>query len=345
MNDMIIIDGSYGEGGGQILRSAVALSIITNKPVEIRNIRAKRDNPGLRPQHVAAIKILAELSDAEIHNLAVGSSTIRFMPKSIKKQKIKFDIGTAGSISLALQALIPSISLTNNYAEIELIGGTDVKWSPTIDYIKYVLRDAYKAIGIEFDLEIVKRGYYPKGGGLVRCIIKPAKLSSLNLITVPRIEPKIISVCSMLPKHVAERQVAAAISRLERERVRCNTSSISIARAISPGSSILVYTTSDYGPFIGGDAIGEKGKPAEKVGLEAADRFLKPYLRGASVDAHLADMLVLPLSLAKQSRFVVDEVSRHLETNLYIVKSMISCNYSIEEYNSNYMITINPSQA
>lgn len=342
---MITIDGSYGEGGGQILRSAIALSVITNKPIEIINIRAKRSNPGLRPQHIAAIKLLAELADAEVHNLKIGSSNIRFIPNKITKDKIRFDIGTAGSISLVLQAIIPAISLSNNHAEVELIGGTDVRWSPTIDYISYVLRDAYKAIGIEFSLEVIRRGYYPKGGGRVRCIIKPSKVNPIELLSTPRVEPKIISICSMLPKHVAERQIAAALSRLEKEGIRCNSYSLSIARAISPGSSILVYATSDYGPFIGGDAIGEKGKPAEQVGLEAAENFLKPYLNNASVDAHLADMLVLPLSLADDiSKFVVDEISKHLETNLYIVKSIIGCDYSIDKYDSNYLVTISPNQ-
>ena len=342
---MIIIDGSYGEGGGQILRSSIALSVITNRPIEIRNIRAKRSNPGLRAQHIASIKVLARLSDAEVHNLAIGSSTIRFMPKRVKDNKIRFDIGTAGSISMVLQAAIPAISLSNSYAEIELIGGTDVRWSPTIDYVRYLLREAYKLIGIEFDLDIIKRGYYPKGGGIVRCIVKPARPSSISLITTPRIDPKIVSVASLLPKHVAERQIAAALSRLEREGISCNTYSLSIARASSPGSSILVYATSNYGPFIGGDAIGEKGKPAEKVGIEAAENFLNPYLKNASVDKHLADMLILPLSLAAdQSKFVVDEVSKHLTTNLYIVKKIVNCSYSIDKHNSNYLVTINPNR-
>lgn len=339
---MIVIDGSYGEGGGQILRSAVALSVITRKPIEVRNIRAKRSNPGLRPQHVAAIKILAKISDAEVHNLEVGSRIIRFIPKQVNVKNIRFDIGTAGSITLVLQSLIPAISLSNNHAEIELVGGTDVKWSPTIDYFRYVLRDAYKAIGIEFDLEVIKRGYYPKGGGIVKCIIKPARLKAAEFTSDYRPEPKIVSICSMLPKHVAERQIAAALARLEKEGIICNKYSLSLARSLSAGSSILVYSASDYGVYIGGDAIGEKGKPAEKVGQEAAEKFLKPYNSNASIDKYLADMLVLPLSLAdSRSRFIVNEMSKHLETNLYIVKSIVNCRYSIDKHDNNYMVSIN----
>ncbi len=343
---MIIIDGSYGEGGGQILRSAIALSIITNKPIEINNIRAKRSIPGLRPQHLSTIKILAELSDAEVSNLSIGSTAIRFKPKEIKKSYLKYDVGSAGSISLILQALIPAISLSNNYLEVELIGGTDVKWSPTIDYMRYIVKEAYNIIGIDFDLEVIKRGYYPKGNGIVRCIIKPAQLRSLELLSAPRIEPKIISIVSMLPKHVAERQISAAITRLEKEGIKTSSYSLSIAQSASPGSSILIYATSAYGPFIGGDSIGEKGKSAESVGLEASERFIKPYINNASIDKHLADMIVLPLSLSnKPSRFITDELTLHLETNLHIIKSILGSNYSISKYDSNYLITINPSQA
>ncbi|MEM2856723.1 MAG: RNA 3'-terminal phosphate cyclase [Candidatus Nitrosocaldaceae archaeon] len=340
---MITIDGSYGEGGGQILRSAIALSTITREPIEIKNIRAKRSNPGLRAQHIASLEILAKLSNAEVHNLTIGADTIRFIPKEIKSKDLKFDIGTAGSISMVLQAAIPAISLSGNYVELELIGGTDVKWSPTMDYVRFVLREAYKAIGIEFDIEIVKRGYYPKGGGIVKCIVKPARLRSIQF-TARRAEPKMISVCSLLPKHVAERQIAAALARLERSNIMCNSYTISIEQSLSPGSSILVYATNEYGQFIGGDSIGEKGKSAESVGLTAAENFIRPYLNNASVDKHLADMLVLPLSRSNEvSTFTVDEVTTHLETNLYIVKQITNCEYSIKK-DSNYVITINPNR-
>lgn len=341
---MIVIDGAYGEGGGQILRSAVALSAITNTPIEIRNIRAKRDKPGLRPQHVASIDILAKLSNAEVYNLSIGSDNIRFIPKRINGGKIKFDIGSAGSIPLLLQTVIPAISLSSNHAELELIGGTDVKWSPTIDYVRFVYREAYKSIGIEFDLDVIRRGYYPKGGGIVRCIIKPAKLRSIQFTSKVR-EPKMISVCSMLPKHVAERQIAAALARLEREHIGCSSCTISIEQASSPGSSILVYSINEYGGFIGGDSIGERGKSAESIGYNAAENFLKPYTSNASIDKHLADMLILPLSLCDDtSLFIVDEITMHLETNLYIVKQITGCDYTIKKDGSNYLVTINPNR-
>ncbi len=338
---MIKIDGSYGEGGGQILRSSVALSVITGRAVEIRNIRAKRNPPGLRAQHIAAIKVLGELSDAEIHNLEVGSSLIRFIPGEIRKKKVTLDIGTAGSITMVLQAAIPAVSLSGVDAEVELIGGTDVRWSPTLDYVRYVLRDAYKLVGIRFDIEVFRRGYYPKGGGRVKCIIRKADLRAVELLSTPRPDPRVVSVCSMLPKHVAKRQADAALAVLKKAGIKCDSCSISFEDSLSPGSSILVYSTASCGPFIGGDAIGERGKPAEVVGSEAARDFLNPYKKGASVDKHLADMLVLPLAFSgSESRFTVDEVTKHLETNLYVIKTILGCDYGIESYGQNFLVTL-----
>jgi len=340
--DFISVDGAYGEGGGQILRTSVALSAITNKAIEVFNIRAKRENLGLRPQHVTAIKAIASLCNAEVENLSVGSSMIRFLPKEMRGGSMKMDVGTAGSITMILQAVIPAVSLAGESADIELIGGTDVRWSPIFDYMRYVVRAAYKILGINFDLELLKRGYYPAGGGIVKASIEACnKLNALDMVNAPRVEPKIVSVSSMLPKHVAERQIAAALAKLQKENVKCNSYSASLEQSYSPGSSILIYSTSDYGPFIGGDSIGERGKPAEQVGAEAADKFLEAYLSNASIDPYLADMLVLPLSVAKgRSKFTVNRVSQHLSTNLYIASKIVNCSYEISKSNGNYIITI-----
>ena len=340
--DLIRIDGAYGEGGGQILRTSVALSAITNKPIEVFNIRAKREESGLRPQHVTAIKAVASLCNADVENLSIGSSMIRFVPKEMRGGSMKMDVGTAGSVTMILQAVIPAVSLAGKRADLELIGGTDVRWSPTFDYMRYVVRAAYKILGINFDLNVLKRGYYPSGGGIVKASIEQcSKLNVMNMVSAPKVEPKIVSVCSMLPKHVAERQIASALAKLEKENVKCNSYSASFEQSHSPGSSILIYSTSDYGPFIGGDSIGERGKPAEQVGAEAADKFLEAYLSNASIDPYLADTLVLPLSLADgRSRFVVNRVSQHLSTNLYIASKIVNCGYDISKSNGNYIVTV-----
>jgi len=346
-NDGFIrIDGSYGEGGGQILRTAVALSIITSKPIEVSNIRAKRPNPGLRAQHVTAVNILADIFDAKVENARIGSSTVRFIPsKSISREHARVDIGTAGSITLVLQALIPAVSISGNRLTIELIGGTDVRWSPSIDYVRYVLKQAYSMLGIRFDIEVKRRGYYPVGNGSVHVSIEPcSNLNSIELVSAPRMEPSIVSICSNLPKHVADRQIAGALVSLESNGIMCRSYSSSIEQSSSPGSSILVHAASDYGPFIGGDAVGERGKRAEDVGREAAMKFIKPYLSNATVDPYLADMFVVPLSISSGvSKYIVNEVTMHLSTNLYIASMITGCKYSIKEMSDNqYLVSIEP---
>jgi len=344
---MVRIDGSEGEGGGQILRTAVSLSAITGTPVEVFNIRAKRPNPGLRPQHMISIKVIADLFRANVENLKVGSDWIRFVPSDwFGGGSLKMDVGTAGSIPLILTAVVPAVSLSNNRLEIEITGGTDVKASPTIDYVRYVVADAYRSIGIRFSCDVIRRGYYPKGGGIVRTVIEPCKEpGTMDLVALREAAPRITSVCCQLPRHVAERQVSAALISLEKKGIRCSNYSASIETSVSPGSSILVYSASDFGPHIGGDSIGELGKRAEAVGSEAADRFLESALAQVPVDPFLADMLVLPLALAKgRSKYRIARVTEHLRTNLRVASQMVAGGFKYEieqQHDKTYVVTIN----
>jgi RNA 3'-terminal phosphate cyclase (ATP) len=342
-SNSVKIDGSHGEGGGQILRTAISLSAITGKPIEVTNIRANRTNPGLRPQHLAGIKIIADLFHAKSENLKVGAEWIRFSPSDkFEGGSIKFDIGTAGSIPLILMTVVPAVSLSNNSLHIEVTGGTDVKASPTMDYIKHIVAKSFLSIGPKFSVDVLKRGYYPKGGGVVQCTVKPCKTpSTIELLATGYLEPKIISVCSQLPVHVAKRQISSALIALEKKDIRCSNYTASIETSISPGSSILVYSAADFGLYVGGDSIGELGKRAEAVGTEAAMRFLDSTLAQATVDPFLADMLVLPLALSKgRSRYRVARVTQHLLTNLHIVTEIIRCKYSIEQQEGSYVVTI-----
>ena len=341
--DFIKIDGSQGEGGGQILRTAISLSAITGKPVEVTNIRAKRANPGLRPQHMTGIRVIADLFHAKFENLKVGAEWIRFSPSDrFEGGSVKFDIGTAGSIPLILMTVVPAVSLSNNSLEIEVMGGTDVKASPTIDYVKHVVAKSYLSIGLKFLVDVVKRGYYPKGGGLVQSTIKPCKSpSTIELLATRYIEPKIISVCGQLPVHVAKRQISSALIALEKKDIQCNNYTASIETSFSPGSSILVYSVSDFGLYVGGDSIGEPGKRAEAVGTEAANRFLESKLAQATVDPFLADMLILPLALSRgRSRYRIAQVTQHLLTNLHVASEIVGCKYSIGQQRGSYIVMI-----
>jgi RNA 3'-terminal phosphate cyclase (ATP) len=340
---IVKIDGSQGEGGGQIVRTAVSLSAITGKPVEVTNIRANRKNPGLRPQHLAGIKIIAELFHGKFENLKVGAEWIRFSPSDrFEGGSIKFDIGTAGSIPLTLMTVIPAVSFSNNTLHIEITGGTDVKASPTIDYIKHVVAKSYLSIGSKFSVDVLKRGYYPNGGGIVQSTINPCKSPEpIEFLASRYLEPKIISVCSQLPVDVAKRQISSVLIALEKKDIRCSNYTASIESSNSPGSSILVYCTSDQGIYIGGDSIGELGKRAEVVGLEAAERFLQSILAKATIDSFLADMLVVPVALSKgRSRYRVARVTRHLLTNLRVVSDIVGCKYNIDNHDGNYIVTV-----
>ncbi|MFL6492380.1 MAG: RNA 3'-terminal phosphate cyclase [Nitrososphaera sp.] len=341
--NFVKIDGSQGEGGGQILRTAVSLSAITGKPVQVTNIRAKRPNPGLRPQHMTGIRIIADLFHAKFENLKVGAEWIRFSPSDrFEGGSVKFDIGTAGSIPLILMTVVPAVSLSNNSLQIEVTGGTDVKASPTIDYVKFVVAKSYLSIGLKFLVDVLKRGYYPKGGGLVQSTINACKRpGTIELLDTHYVEPKIISVCGQLPVNVAKRQISSALIALEKKDVRCSNYTASIETSFSPGSSILVYSVSDFGLYVGGDSIGGLGKRAEAVGTEAAQRFLESTLAQATVDPFLADMLVLPLALSKgRSRYRVARVTQHLLTNLHVASEIVGCKYSIEQQRGSSVVII-----
>lgn len=351
---MLIIDGSTGEGGGQILRSALTISTIIKKPIKITNIRTKRNNPGLRHQHVTTIKLLSKLFNIHIENAELGAEWINIsFDKSsenydeIDKDTYNVDIGTAGSIPLLLQTIIPSIAISQKNILIQLTGGTDVKFSPTIDYIKYVMREAFNRIGILFDVDIIKRGFYPNGKGIVNIEIQKAKnLKPIDFCNFRETNPHIISIVGRLPKHVNDRQISSALSNLEKNGIKCEKYKSSIENSESPGSSILVYSISESGIYLGADSIGEKNLKAETVGYNVSKKYIEEFKFRACIDRHLADMLVLPLSFVNEkSRYKISSISNHLLTNLEIIKKINGMEYQIEKIaESEFIITIKGSE-
>ena len=179
--DFLKINGGHGEGGGQIIRSAIALSCITKQPIHLENIRKNRKNEGLKPQHLTAIRILQKIVKADVIGDEIGSTELKFIPNNIESLELIEDVKTAGSISLILQVLIPVVSISQKKLSLIIKGGTDVLWSPSMDYTQHVLKEAYSRIGIEFSIKIIKRGYYPKGNGEVKLEVYPSKIKSLTL--------------------------------------------------------------------------------------------------------------------------------------------------------------------
>jgi RNA 3'-terminal phosphate cyclase (ATP) len=344
--EFLEVDGSQGEGGGQILRTAVSFSSIMRKPVRIVNIRAGRDVPGLKRQHVSALEVLSKVFGGELQGAAVGSSAVTFVPGAPKLSALSIDMGTAASITLVLQAVVPAVALSGSRLSLDLVGGTDVPWSPTFDYLQHVVREAYGSIGIRFELDAKRRGYYPRGGGVVSARVEPSGgVLPLDLSARPRVPgAMLLSRCGRLPRHVAERQLASAAASLEESGIPVLVSAQSEEQADSPGSSVLAYFTGNGG-FLGADAIGERGKPAEEVGKDAGVRFASAAKSGAAVDPNLADMIIPLLSMAPGgSRVRVPDVTEHLKSGLHLAAQFTSCKWSITEEGRTKVVEIAPGQ-
>jgi RNA 3'-terminal phosphate cyclase (ATP) len=338
---LIEIDGSQGEGGGQILRTSISLSSIIGVPIKIKNIRAGRKQPGLRPQHLQALVSAASITNSRIIGAEVGSSEIEYYPGepsgSIRK---KIETGTAGSVTLIAQTLIPIGLFCDLELDLEIVGGTEVPASPTIDYLQKIVYPIYQTMSENLQIDLKKRGYYPKGGGIVRVRVKgsSAKLHSLKLDLPDRKNSKtsarILASSSHLPSHVTQRETQVAKEILSTNGVSVEETLIvadGFSQALSPGNSILIFRQNES-EFIGASSLGERGKKAEQVGREAAEQFLQETTGRPNVDSHLADMLVTLYSCAHgETRFTTSHVTKHLETNLLIASKISGATFEISE--------------
>jgi RNA 3'-phosphate cyclase len=318
---LINIDGSHGEGGGQILRSAVALSLLTKKSVNISNIRANRSNPGIKPQHYTAINIIKEISNANTEGLEIGSSNLIFNPGEIKGGTYKFDIGTAGSIVLVFQACILSFVNTKEEINIELSGGTDVKWSPSWDYFEHVFIPMIKKIGVSVNVELINRGYYPKGGGIASISIKPfQKLVPLNLESNQNFDT-IVGIIHLgnLPEHIGKRMKHSTIKILLQNNLK-SIINIDSVKSLSNGTGMTLWAENNNS-ILGYAMLGEKGLPAEKIGEKCAKEIINEIRSGANIDIYNFDQIVPYLILLenKVSSCIVKEVSSHAETNMWLI--------------------------
>ncbi|MCK5559672.1 MAG: RNA 3'-terminal phosphate cyclase [Thermoplasmata archaeon] len=324
------IDGSYGEGGGQILRTAVALAAVTAQPLRIINIRSSRPKPGLAAQHITALKSVAALCNATTTNLEIGASAIEFVPGQLQAGKFEFEIGTAGSITLVLQAcLIPAIYAGENIT-LTITGGTDVKWSPPIDYFKNVFLKLIEKMGINVNIDVQKRGYYPQGGGRVELEIRPVpKLRPLN-IPEPGELKTIAGVIHLtkLPNHILDRIKKSAIEKLK------SYGNIELTQdtrdaGVSQGTGITLWSETAHS-VLGTSALGERGVPAEKIGRAAAETLIQELQGGGSVDVHAADQL-LPYMALEGGVVTVRELSMHAKTNIWLIEQILDKKFVVEQ--------------
>jgi RNA 3'-terminal phosphate cyclase (ATP) len=323
---MFEIDGSFGEGGGQVLRTSVALAAVLEKEIRVFNIRAGRAEPGIRPQHMTGVKAAAQLSSAEMKGFEVGSTELVFKPGKLRSGHFAFDVGTAGSITLVLQTIMPILAFAPGKVTVEVTGGTDVKWSPPIDYVDFVVIPLLRTIGYSAVVECLKRGHYPKGGGIVR----------LTALGVHGLGPMIsksrgsilpvggVSHSVGLPKHVAARQAIGAIKRITDAKLSRTDFLLDAnenASFLSPGSGILVYAKTATDNILGADSLGERGKPAERVGETAGELLVEEVASGAALDRHMGDMIIPYLILAEgTSEVTISRVTQHTRTNAKVAE-------------------------
>jgi len=332
---IIEIDGSFGEGGGQILRTALSLSCLLEKPFRICNIRRGRARPGLMPQHLAAVRAAQHLARAEVSGDAAGSAELSFLPRRAEGGEFTFDIGTAGSISLVLQTIFPPLLFCRVKSRVILIGGTHVPFSPSFQYLAEIFAPFLRKLGFEVRLNIDAYGFYPRGGGRVRAEIWPAGKGT-PLQTRERGKLVRFDGCSAvgnLPLSIAGRQKVACLATIHAgiPALR-NLPSIDLRNVPTPGQGTFVFLRSESENSLAGfTSLGARGRRAEAVGEEAAREFLAHFGTDAALDPHLADQIVLYLSLCEEeSLFTTSCITRHLLTNLRVIGLFHEFSYAID---------------
>jgi RNA 3'-terminal phosphate cyclase (ATP) len=337
---LVVIDGSYGEGGGQILRTSLALSAITGEPVRIENIRGRRRQPGLRPQHLTGVRAVAKICDAEVQGAGLGARELTFTPGSAPRaDNYTFDVaqaakgGSAGSVSLLLQTVLLPLARAEGDSEITFRGGTHVAWSPPFDYVKQVYLPTLARTGLQAKVNLRKWGWYPVGGGEFKAWITGGSGISMAGLDLGQrgdlLRVRGVSASSNLPKHIRVRQEKAALQDLRSNSVNAR---IDVVDAPSKGKGTVVFLWTQFDNTVAGfTALGERGKPAERVAKEAASELLD-YLRAdGALDPHLADQMVLPLALAEgPSHLTTTAITQHLLTNAWVVNRFLDSRVRVE---------------
>jgi len=340
---MIELDGSHGEGGGAILRQALALSMLTGKAFRIDNIRKGRCNPGLAAQHVACVDAAMALCNAEVVGRYTGSTELSFSPGTFKGGRHDINIGTAGSITLLLQSvMLPSI-FCGKKVSLHVTGGTDVKWSQPFDYFASVFLPQMRRYA-DIEANLFKRGYYPAGGGEVKIVINGKYSSPGNAPSILLLEQKKLlqirgvshASLDLEQARVAERQADSAKLFLDKLKAPF---SITNQYYVSPSTSSGITLWAIFGDdeidqmnpiILGADSLGDKGKKSEQVGREAAESLLPEINSGAAVDKHLADQLI-PFMALTGGLIRTSEVTDHVRSNIYVAEKFLEVKFEIKD--------------
>jgi RNA 3'-terminal phosphate cyclase (ATP) len=318
---MVTIDGSQGEGGGQILRSSLTLSLLTGQAVHITRIRAGRPKPGLQAQHLAAVRAAAVIGRAEVVGAELGATELTFHPDRVRPGNYRFAIGTAGAVTLVLQTVFLPLALAGGRSTLVIEGGTHVPWSPSFEYADQVWLPMLRRLGLDGRFALERAGFYPRGGGQIRAHIEPAQTPLAPLVALERgamVKITGISAVANLPTSIGERQARRAASRL-RSLFPGIALEVTALPAIGQGTTLFLRMESEQA-VAGFSSLGARGKPAEQVADEAVDALLAHLATTAAIDPHLADQLILPLALARgRSVFRTSAVTPHLLTHVAVV--------------------------
>jgi RNA 3'-terminal phosphate cyclase (ATP) len=329
---MIIVDGSFGEGGGQILRTSLTLSALTGKPLDIQNIRANRSQPGLRAQHLTAVNAIAKITGAELKGAELNTSRVQIFPGKPQGGIYQFKITTAGALTLVLQTIFLPLSMAEKPSSLTLTGGTHVRWSPVWDYIRDCWLPLMKNLGFTGEIELEKGGFYPRGGGKTLVNIQPAvQLKPFNCADRGElVRIRGFSGVANLEESIAKRQKHQALRRLYNI---CQDSKIKAVTLPSPGKGTYLILEAEFSNcgcacF---SSLGAPGKPAEKVADEAVDALIAFLETNGCVDQYMADQILLPLSIIPgESEFRTNCVTQHLLTNIHVIQQFLPVRINLD---------------
>jgi len=340
---MIEISGGQGSGSGTIVRLSVAFSALTGKPVRVTNIRAKRPSPGLRHQHLEAVRTVGKICSAKIDGDRVGSEEIKFVPGKIKGGKIDVNIETAGSIGLlSYAALIPAVHGKAKTVLNVKGGSVASKWAPPILYMENVLLPVLYKMGIQAGFKVRKHGFYPKGGSEATFEIQPVNGVKPIVMTDPgevvRINGLSMASESLRDKDVAHRQIRG-YQRIIRKKIGVEIKPMYV-KAHCPGSVFAVWAETSTGCILAGDSVGEVRKPSEVIGEEAAFKLKEEMEYGSTVGNHLSDQLIPFMALAKgKSEIIAPDLTEHVKTNIWLCKEFLGSKFSTREHGENFRIS------
>jgi RNA 3'-terminal phosphate cyclase (ATP) len=328
MHDLLI-DGSHGEGGGQVLRTSLALSAITGRPFRMVNVRANRKPPGLKPQHLMAVRAAAQICAAGLEGDEVGSETLRFAPEAVRPGEYRFDIGTAGSTMLVLQTVLMPLLLADGDSSLTITGGTYNTHAPPFDFVRDTFLPVLRTMGAAVQIEQIRPGFYPRGGGEVRCeIAGRAKLQPLSLMQRGKIQSiDARAIVAGLDPQIGRREINSI-----RAAIRHPISSETVEespRPSGPGNAVLL-TIRTEGLTETFSAIGERGRRAEDVATQAAAEANEYLDADVPVGPHLADQLLLPMAVGAGGEFVTTEPTLHTTTNIAVIGQWLGRRFEIE---------------